>query len=51
MQNLIIVSLLHLSIFKAIANCQSVYSDVVKKEIVAFKEQFKDFLEKKKTLI
>ena len=32
--------------YKAIANCQSVYSDVVKKEIVAFKEQFKDFLEK-----
>lgn len=32
--------------YKAIANCQSVYSDVVKKEIIAFKEQFKDFLEK-----
>ena len=34
--------------YKAIANCQSVYSDVIKKEIEAFKIQFKDFLEKEK---
>lgn len=33
-------------IYKAIMNCQSVYSDVIKKEAVAFKETFKDFLEK-----
>lgn len=32
--------------YKAIANCQSVYSSVVKKEVEAFKVQFKDFLEK-----
>ena len=32
--------------YKAIMNCQSVYSDVIKKEAVVFKEQFKDFLEK-----
>ena len=25
-------------------NCQSVYSDVVKKEAEVFKEQFKDFM-------
>ena len=35
-------------IYKAIMNCQSVYSDVIKKEAVIFKEQFKDFLEKEK---
>ncbi len=33
-------------IYKAIMNCQSVYSDVVKKEAEEFKKQFKDFLEK-----
>ncbi len=33
-------------IYKAIMNCQSVYSDVIKKEAVTFKETFKDFLEK-----
>lgn len=33
-------------IYKAIMNCQSVYSDVVKKEAVVFKEIFKDFIEK-----
>ncbi len=33
-------------IYKAIMNCQSVYSDVIKKEAEAFKEEFKDFLEK-----
>lgn len=33
-------------IYKAIMNCQSVYSDVIKKEAIAFKETFKDFLEK-----
>lgn len=33
-------------IYKAIMNCQSVYSDVIKKEAEAFKTQFKEFLEK-----
>lgn len=33
-------------IYKAIMNCQSVYSDVVKKEAEAFKTQFKEFLDK-----
>lgn len=33
-------------IYKAIMNCQSVYSDVIKKEAATFKETFKDFLEK-----
>lgn len=33
-------------IYKAIMNCQSVYSDVVKKEAEVFKTKFKDFLEK-----
>lgn len=33
-------------IYKAIMNCQSVYSDVVKKEAEAFKVEFKDFIEK-----
>lgn len=33
-------------IYKAIMNCQSVYSDVVRKESEVFKEQFKDFIEK-----
>ena len=32
--------------YKAIVNCQSVYSDVVKKEVEKFKIQFKPFLEK-----
>lgn len=32
--------------YKAIMNCQSVYSDVVKKEAEVFKTKFKDFLEK-----
>lgn len=32
--------------YKAIMNCKSVYSDVVKKEAEKFKVQFKDFLEK-----
>ena len=34
--------------YKAIANCKRVYSEVIKKEIEAFKIQFKDFLEKEK---
>ena len=33
-------------IYKAIMNCQSVYSDVVRKESENFKEQFKEFIEK-----
>ena len=33
-------------IYKAIMNCQSVYSDVVKKEAETFKVEFKDFIEK-----
>ena len=33
-------------IYKAIKNCKSVYSDVVKKEAENFKIQFKDFIEK-----
>lgn len=33
-------------IYKAIMNCQSVYSDVIKKEAETFKTQFKEFLEK-----
>lgn len=33
-------------IYKAIMNCQSVYSDVIKKESENFKMEFKDFLEK-----
>lgn len=32
--------------YKAIKNCQSVYSDVIEKEVEVFKEKFKDFLEK-----
>ena len=32
--------------YKAIMNCKSVYSDVVKKEAEQFKEQFKEFIEK-----
>lgn len=35
-------------IYKAIMNCQSVYSDVVKKEAEVFKIKFKDFLEKER---
>lgn len=35
-------------IYKAIMNCKSVYSDVVKKESEKFKEQFKEFIEKEK---
>lgn len=33
-------------IYKAIMNCKSVYSDVVKKEAEKFKVEFKEFLEK-----
>ena len=33
-------------IYKAIMNCKSVYSDVVKKEAENFKVQFKEFIEK-----
>ena len=33
-------------IYEAITNCTSVYSDVVQKEIVVFKDTFKEFLEK-----
>lgn len=33
-------------IYKAIMNCQSVYSDVIKKESEVFKEKFKDHLER-----
>lgn len=32
--------------YKAIMNCQSVYTDVIKKESEKFKVQFKDFLER-----
>lgn len=32
--------------YKAIMNCQSVYTDVIKKEAEKFKVQFKDFLER-----
>lgn len=32
--------------YKAVMNCKSVYSDVVKKESEVFKTKFKDFLEK-----
>lgn len=32
--------------YKAVMNCQSVYSDVIKKEAEVFKTKFKDFLEK-----
>ena len=35
-------------IYKAIMNCTSVYSDVIKKEAEVFKEEFKDFLEKER---
>lgn len=33
-------------IYQAIINCNSVYDDVIKKELVVFKETFKEFLEK-----
>lgn len=33
-------------IYEAIVNCTSVYDDVIKKELVVFKETFKDWLEK-----
>ncbi len=33
-------------IYKAIMNCQSVYSDVIKKEAEKFKVQFKEYLDK-----
>lgn len=33
-------------IYEAIKNCTSVYSDVVQKEIIIFKDTFKEFLEK-----
>lgn len=33
-------------IYEAIKNCTSVYSDVVQKEIIVFKNTFKEFLEK-----
>lgn len=33
-------------IYQAIVNCTSVYDDVIKKELVVFKETFKDWLEK-----
>lgn len=33
-------------IYEAIVNCNSVYDDVIKKELVVFKETFKDWLEK-----
>lgn len=35
-------------IYAAIKNCNSVYPDVVQKELVKFKEEFKEFLEKEK---
>ena len=38
-------------IYDAIRNCTSVYPDVVKKEIVAFKESFKEYLENEKVEI
>ncbi len=34
--------------YKAIMNCTSVYSDIVKKEAEVFKETFKEFLEKER---
>ena len=33
-------------IYEAIVNCNSVYDDVIKKELIIFKETFKDWLEK-----
>lgn len=33
-------------IYKAIMNCQSVYSNVIKEESEKFKKEFKEFLEK-----
>ena len=33
-------------IYEAIKNCNSVYDDVIKKELITFKETFKDWLEK-----
>ncbi len=33
-------------IYQAIINCNSVYDDVIKKELVVFKETFKEYLEK-----
>lgn len=33
-------------IYQAIVNCNSVYDDVIKKELITFKETFKDWLEK-----
>lgn len=38
-------------IYDAIRNCTSIYPDVVKKEIVAFKESFKEYLENEKVEI
>lgn len=35
-------------IYEAVKNCTSVYSDVVKKELVVFKETFKEYLESEK---
>ena len=43
-ENSDIVSFKH--IYEAIKNCTSVYSDVVQKEIIVFKDTFKEFLEK-----
>ena len=35
-------------IYQAIKECNSVYSDVVKKELIVFKEKFKEYLENEK---
>ena len=39
------------NIYEAIKNCTSVYEDVIKKELVVFKEIFKEYLEKEKVEI
>ena len=38
-------------IYQAIKNCNSVYPDVVKKELIVFKETFKEYLENEKVEI
>ena len=38
-------------IYEAIKNCTSVYSDVVQKEIIVFKDTFKEFLEKENVVL
>lgn len=38
-------------IYEAVKNCTSVYEDVIKKELVIFKEKFKEYLENEKVEI